>query len=132
MGGAGITREPFQIGADICRRPIARFVIFLEQAEDDAVELGEKSRVSCPWSDGRLVQQLFEDDGRRGSIEGTSPCRQLIEHHAERPQIRSGIDGLTTGLFGRQWSTRSGLAAAEVEPLPGYPIQGRRHDLPAR
>ena len=88
----------------------------------------------------RLVQDRVEPGRVVGALEGAAPRQRLVEHHAERPQIRARV-GAALRLLGRGVEQRArgharpgqvhtlDLSDAEVEDLGVQPVALTQEDV---
>lgn len=76
---------------------VALVQISLKAARDDALKRGRD--VGADRAEGRhwRCQHRRQQHAEVGAIEGWMACDELIEHHAERPEIGSAVD-----VFGRR------------------------------
>jgi hypothetical protein len=101
-------RDPLQLVLEIPRGLPSIFAIFSEALLDDPLH---RLRAERAW----LVLQNRAHEGRGAlALEGPDPREHLVQHDAESPNIRSGIDRLAHELFGRHVSERP-----DEMPLPG-------------
>ena len=101
---------------------ISRLAILLEEPGNHAVEFRRQLRIAMTDRRGIFGEQLLEDDWRRGTVERPCTCRELIEHDAERPEIRPGIDVFTAGLLWRH-------VCRGAERDPGFGVNLRPRDV---
>jgi hypothetical protein len=98
------------------RRPLRR--LLLEAAEDDRLEL----LVDVRPQGARRLRQLVHDpveDGLRVPVEGRRARHALVQHHAERVDVRAAVHLARHHLLGAQVGERSHEGAALREPALG-------------
>ncbi len=78
----------------------SRLRVLLETAADDAAQVVGQARLQLGHADRCVAQDRGHGVGGRLPGERQPPGRHLIEHHAEREDVRPVIDRLPSGLFG--------------------------------
>ncbi len=83
--------QRLQVRAQFQRGLISCFTMFLERFTYDALELCGKFRVQFAHRSGGLFQDGFLEHRTGVACECTLPCGHLVEHQAERKQVRARI-----------------------------------------
>src|SRR5262249_41673525 len=97
----GVSFEPLEIAPKIRSRLIAEVTILLQELFYDLLQLGRKRWIQLHnWNGIKLKNRVEHDCGGR-SRKGHFSGRHLVEHDAEREQIRARIQFFSASLFGR-------------------------------
>jgi len=79
---------------------ISQAAIFFERFRDDAIELRGQLRVDVAGRHRITIQNAVEHHCRGMPRETLAARRHLVEHDAERKQVRSRVDIIAPRLFG--------------------------------
>ena len=105
--GLRVALEPFEVRQEIARRLVAHAAVLLEQLVEDELEGVRQIRID-PYRRGRdRGQDLVEHDAGRRPPERLVPGRHLVQHDAEREEIRAGVELLAPHLLGRHVGHRA-------------------------
>ena len=99
-----------ELVADVERRLEAPRALFAHAVLDDALELTGNGRVEIRHRDGLGVHDGHDQVRRALRLEGALAGRHLVEHLAQREDVRAGVDGLALELLRRHVGERSAAA----------------------
>ena len=106
-----------QVRAKVGRGLIAQLGVLLQRPGDDTVHLRGQVRVHAARRRRAAIEDPLEDDRRRIARECRVSGRHLVEHDAEREQVGSRVERLSTRLLGRHVGDRPDRRAGRRERL---------------
>src|SRR5215471_13066873 len=96
------TRRPARVQLNFAMKPrcglVAELALLFQQPRDDTLPFRRYYRLD---GDGRLLEDLCKGHCRGGSLEWAASGGDLVENHAQRPQVGAGIHKLAACLFWR-------------------------------
>ena len=130
-----IAADALQIGPELGRRLVAELAILLEAVGDDLLQPERQVGVERRRRQRRLVQDCRERHGRRLPRERMPSSRALVQHHAERKQIRAAVQLLAAGLLRRHIGDRAQRDTRRRpierhDPIPLFPLDYRSAPAP--
>ena len=96
----GIAPQPLEVGAQLGGRLVAHLAVLFEGLLDDLLELRRQLRIDAGRRRRLPVQDGAQDDGRIPA-EGPASRGHLVEHEAEREEVRPGVERFAGGLLRR-------------------------------
>ena len=93
--------QPAQIDRHLFRRLVAVLGVALETLHDDALELRIEAGLQCGRRRQRRVQDRVGQPPGLRFVERPPAGRHLVEHDAERVDVRARVNRLATHLLGR-------------------------------
>ena len=79
---------------------MAQIALLLERGADERFETRRYQGIDMADWLRRAIEDRVEDDRLRAPGKGLGPRRHLIQHHAQREQVRPSVHLLTPRLLG--------------------------------
>ena len=109
--GVEVALEPLQVGTELGGRLAAQVGILLERLVQDALQRDGQARIELLRRRGRGMQDPVEDERRCRGGKRSHPRRHLVQHDAEREQIRARVELFAPRLLRRHVQDRAHGAA---------------------
>src|SRR5262249_18927693 len=93
--------QAFEVGAKFGSALIAQVAVFFEGLMENALEFGRRLRIQRDRRDGRIVQNIVEDDGGRRAGKSQLASDKLIDHRTEGKEIATSVEFRATSLLRR-------------------------------
>ncbi len=110
-GSEQVAAEASQGGQEVRGGLVPDRAVLLQGPPDDPLESDRNGRVHGTGARRGIRGHELGDDGGRRAAEGCDSGRHLVEHDAEREQVRAGVHILAPGLLGRHEGHRPDGAA---------------------
>ncbi len=107
FGSRRLLLQPPQVHRELLRRLIAQGPVLLQGLVEDSLEPLRQARSQSHRGFRSPVQDLIEDRSRGSAGERRRSCRHLVEHDAEREQVRPPVQLLAQHLLGRHIGHRT-------------------------